>query len=85
IDDEMWQSYLTTPPPEYVAPAVVWLCTDAADYVSGHVVHAAGGQVAVFNELREERAIYRGDHAQVGPWTLDELDHLFPRNLLPRP
>ena len=85
IDDEMWQSYLTTPPPQYVAPAVVWLCTDAADYISGHVVHAAGGQVAVFNELREERAIYRGDHAEVDPWTLDELDHLFPRNLLPRP
>ena len=82
IDEEMWQSYLNTPPPEYVAPIVGWLCSDAADYVSGHVLHAAGGQVSVWSSYVEERSIYRGDHKSADPWTLEELDQLVPRNLI---
>ena len=85
IDEAIWQSYLNTPPPGYVAPIVVWLCSEAAGYVSGEVLHAAGGQVAVWSPYEEARAIYRGDHAAVEPWTLDELDQLVPGNLLPRP
>jgi len=84
IDEEMWQSYLNTPPPEYVAPIVAWLCTDEASYISGQVLHAAGGQISVWSSYVEERAIYRGDHSQVAPWTLEELDLLVPRNLIPR-
>lgn len=85
IDDEMWESYLTTPPPEYIAPPVVWLCTDAAAHVSGEVIHVAGGQVSVWSDYHEARAIYRGDHRVVPPWTLDELDQTMPRNIVPRP
>jgi NAD(P)-dependent dehydrogenase (short-subunit alcohol dehydrogenase family) len=82
ITEEDWQSYLDTPPPEYVAPIVAWLCTDAAANVTGEVFHAAGGIVGVWSPYREERAVYRGHHGSNPPWTLDELDHLVPNTLL---
>jgi hypothetical protein len=61
---------------------VAWLCTDKADGVTGQVFHAAGGTVGVWSSYVEQRAIYRGDHRDNPPWTLDELDRLVPRQLL---
>ena len=84
ISDDMWNSYINTPPPEYVAPIVSWLCTNEAEYVSGQVLHAAGGQISVWSSYFEERSIYKGSHTQVPPWTIDELDELVPGNLLPK-
>jgi NAD(P)-dependent dehydrogenase (short-subunit alcohol dehydrogenase family) len=82
ISEEDWESYLNTPPPEYVAPIVAWLCTDKASDVTGQVFHAAGGTVGVWSSYVEQRAIYRGDHRTNPPWTLEELDRLVPRQLL---
>jgi NAD(P)-dependent dehydrogenase (short-subunit alcohol dehydrogenase family) len=82
ITEEDWQSYLSTPPPEYVGPIVAWLCTDKAAGVTGQVFHAAGGTVGVWSSYEEQRAIYRGDHRDNPPWTLDELDRLVPAHLL---
>jgi NAD(P)-dependent dehydrogenase (short-subunit alcohol dehydrogenase family) len=82
ITEEDWESYLRTPPPEYVAPIVAWLCTDKASGVTGQVFHATGGTVGVWSSYEETRAIYRGDHRDHPPWTLDELDQLVPRQLL---
>jgi NAD(P)-dependent dehydrogenase (short-subunit alcohol dehydrogenase family) len=82
IDEDGWQSYLDTPPAEYVAPIVAWLCTDAAAGVTGEVFHATGGTVGVWSSYHETRSIYRGHHSQNPPWTLEELDHLVPATLL---
>jgi NAD(P)-dependent dehydrogenase (short-subunit alcohol dehydrogenase family) len=82
ITEEDWESYLNTPPPAYVAPIVAWLCTDKASGVTGQVFHAAGGTLGVWSSYEEQRAIYRGDHRDNPPWTLDELDRLVPRQLL---
>jgi NAD(P)-dependent dehydrogenase (short-subunit alcohol dehydrogenase family) len=82
ITEEDWERYLSTPPPEYVGPIVAWLCTDRASSVTGQVFHAAGGTVGVWSAYEERRAIYRGDHRDNPPWTLDELDRLVPAHLL---
>jgi NAD(P)-dependent dehydrogenase (short-subunit alcohol dehydrogenase family) len=33
--------------PEEIAEAIVWLCSDAASYVTGHALEADGGVAAV--------------------------------------
>ena len=82
IDDEGWESYLNAPPAEYVAPIVAWLCTDAANDVSGHVFHANGGVVGIWNSYLENAVAFRGDHRTNPPWSLDELDQIVPKTLL---
>ena len=67
---------------EYVAPIVAWLCTDAAEAVSGHVFHANGGVVGVWNSYAENAIAFRGDHRNNPPWSLDELDQIVPKTLL---
>lgn len=82
ISDEDWNRFLDQPPPEYVAPIVAWLCSEAASGVSGEVFHATGGLVARWTRYEDERAVYRGDHHNVAPWTLDELDTVVPKILI---
>jgi NAD(P)-dependent dehydrogenase (short-subunit alcohol dehydrogenase family) len=85
ISEAEWDSYVNTPPPDYVAPIVAWLCTDAADGVTGQVFHASGGAVGTWNRYHVERTIYRGDHRTNPPWSLEELDTHVPKALLADP
>jgi NAD(P)-dependent dehydrogenase (short-subunit alcohol dehydrogenase family) len=82
ISEQQWQSYLNTPPAEYVAPIVTWLCTDRASNVTGEVFNASGGLVGRWTSYRNDAAVHRGDHRTNPPWTLDELDSVVPKVLL---
>jgi NAD(P)-dependent dehydrogenase (short-subunit alcohol dehydrogenase family) len=82
ISDEMWESYDTTPPPEYVAPIVTWLCTEAGGSVTGQVFHAAGGEISLWSHYVNERTIFRGDHRENPPWSVKELDTAVPKHLM---
>ena len=82
LTEQDWESYVNTPPAEYVAPIVCWLCTDAASDVTGEVFHAAGGLLGVWSPYEHRRTAHHGDHHTAAPWTLEELDQIVPRILL---
>lgn len=69
------------PPAEHVAPMVVWLCTDAAQRVSGEVFNVSGTSVVRWSHHEIRASLVKGG-AQTEPWTLDELDKLVPTRLL---
>jgi hypothetical protein len=63
--------------PEFVAPMVVWLCTDAAWNVNCKVFNVSGGTIALSSEETPIRQINKQ-----GTWTIDELAGLVPQSLI---
>ena len=55
--------------PEDVAPLVVFLLSDKARHVTGQVYTAVGGKIAVWNQPREVRAMYKD-----GRWSPEEIE-----------
>jgi len=68
---------LYTAGPEYVAPMVVWLCTDAAWNINGKVFHVRGGSIALAAEETPIRQLNKN-----GAWTVEELVSLVPGYLM---
>ncbi len=69
--------------PEDVAPFVVWLSSDEAAHVNGHVFHVSGGVVSLLNEPEAVKSIHKE-----GRWTVEELIRVFPATIgidLPNP
>lgn len=65
-----------TDDPDHVAPMVVWLCTDAADGVSGNIFHCSGNRISLMNHPVPARSIYKP-----GRWTIDELAAMVPETI----
>jgi NAD(P)-dependent dehydrogenase (short-subunit alcohol dehydrogenase family) len=83
ITEAEWDQYVNTPPPDYVGPIVAWLCTDAARDVTGQVFHSSGTALGVWSSYTVVRHHDGGGHQARGPWTMEELDDIVPRVLLP--
>lgn len=81
ISQERYEELVNMPGPEFVAPAVVYLATDAAANINGLVVRSAGGTVGVYSEPSIVKIIHK-DYRKEGPWTVDELADLVPKILL---
>ncbi|GAA1444252.1 SDR family NAD(P)-dependent oxidoreductase [Leifsonia poae] len=78
-EDDFGSFYL--PPADRIAPMVTWLCTDAADGVTGEVFALKGTEVTRWTHQGDGPSIVKeGDER--GLWTLDELDALVPARLL---
>lgn len=60
--------------PEYVAPMVVYLCTDDAWNINGQGFAVSGGTVSWLDNPRPMRTIVKK-----GMWTLDELSIMVPQ------
>jgi NAD(P)-dependent dehydrogenase (short-subunit alcohol dehydrogenase family) len=69
--------------PEDVAPFTVWLASEEAAQVNGHVFHVTDGLVSLMNEPTPVKSIRKD-----GRWTVEELVRVFPHTLgleLPNP
>ena len=64
--------------PRHVAPFVVWLCTSAADGVTGRTFFVSGDTVMLYTEPKPQATIVRP-----GGWTLDALDDAAGTDLVP--
>ena len=62
--------------PEDIAPFAVWLASDGAAHVNGHIFHVTGGLVTLLNEPEPVKTI----HTE-GSWTVEELIRVFPATL----
>ena len=61
---------------DQIAPFVVWLASDEAGHVNGHIFYVAGGLVALFNEPEPVKTIHKE-----GQWSVEELIKVFPDTL----
>ena len=62
--------------PEDIAPMVVWLASDEADHVNGHVFHVTEGLINLLNEPEPVKTIDKQ-----GKWTVEELARVFPATI----
>ena len=68
-----------TPGPEYAAPFICYLASEAAKDISGSVFSVGGNGIGLYSEPEIERNITKFGE---GPWTMDELMQQVPRGLL---
>lgn len=67
-----------TPGPEYIAPFVCYLATDAAKNISGSVFTLGGNTISMYSEPIHSHNLTKYDSK---PWTLEEIAQQAPRAL----
>ena len=68
--------------PEFVAPMITWLCSDAGAGVTGEVFSLSGGTLCQWTSLQDSVRLVKANADGPGLWTLDELDKLLPEHLV---
>jgi NAD(P)-dependent dehydrogenase (short-subunit alcohol dehydrogenase family) len=66
--------------PEFVAPMVVYLCTDAAKNITGQFLYAAGGEIRLYDRPLQAPG-YHVFVRKIGKWTVDEIAEVLPSML----
>jgi NAD(P)-dependent dehydrogenase (short-subunit alcohol dehydrogenase family) len=75
-----YDARMAMPGPEYVAPMVAYLCTDAARDVNGQIFHAERSLIHTYYYGEASRSIYKYDNG--GMFTVNELLHTVPGSLM---
>ena len=69
--------------PEYVAPMLTWLCSEAGARVTGEVFSLGGGNICQWAALQDGVRLVKQDAGGPGLWTLDELSEQLLKRLAP--
>jgi 3-oxoacyl-[acyl-carrier protein] reductase len=68
-----------TPGPEYIAPFICYLASDAGANISGSVFSLGGNSIGMYSEPQLANNLTKYDNK---PWTVEELMQQAPRGLL---
>jgi 3-oxoacyl-[acyl-carrier protein] reductase len=69
---------LVSPTPDYIAPFICYLCSDAAAHISGSVFSLGGNGIGMYSEPVIARSITKFGE---GPWTVEEILQQAPKGL----
>ncbi|MGE0767670.1 MAG: SDR family oxidoreductase [Hyphomicrobiaceae bacterium] len=75
-----YEQRMAMPGPEYIAPMVAYLCTDAAKDVNGQIFHAEKGHYHTYYYGEAKRSIFKWDDG--GMFDVDELVEMIPSSLM---
>ena len=77
---EKYANRMAMPGPEYVAPMVAYLCTDAAKDINGQIFHTEKSLIHTYAYGEVARSIYK--YTDGGMFSVDELVKTVPGSLM---
>ncbi len=80
LTQAQYDSRMAMPGPEFVAPMVAYLATDAAEDVNGQLFHAERSRIHTYYFGEEARSIFKQDDD--GLFSVDELLSMVPEGLM---
>ena len=80
LTQAQYDSRMAMPGPEYVAPMVAYLCSEASRDVNGQLFHAERSLIHTYRYGEEARAIYK--YTDDGLFSVDELIETIPASLM---
>jgi NAD(P)-dependent dehydrogenase (short-subunit alcohol dehydrogenase family) len=80
ITQARYDRLMAMPGPEFVAPMVVYLCSEGSRDINGQLFHAERSRIHTYYYGEEARAIYKYDDE--GMFTVDELAETVPTSLM---
>jgi NAD(P)-dependent dehydrogenase (short-subunit alcohol dehydrogenase family) len=78
INQATYDSYMSLPMPDTVAPLIVYLCTEEAGQINGQLFNIIGGKISIYSMPQIKETINKAE----GLWTVEELIKEVPRTLL---
>jgi len=80
LTQAQYDARMAMPGPEFVAPMVAYLATDAAEDVNGQLFHAERSRIHTYYFGEEARSIFKQDDG--GMFNVDELLSMVPEGLM---
>jgi len=80
ITKTQYEEGINMPPPEGVAPLVVYLASDKASEINGQIFHSEAGKIGLYSEPKQIKTIHK-DYEKEGFFSQEELETLMPRIL----
>lgn len=80
LTQAQYDARMAMPGPEFVAPMVAYLATDAAEDINGQLFHAERSRIHTYYFGEEARSIYK--HDDDGMFSVDDLIAMVPEGLM---